>query len=294
MYSLVQYGSGYFRTLHGDKQFEKTVWFMAQLKPSSGAAISLQKNKDTLLNNITDGRALHLTLLTLHFNMKAPTEILDIILPKIAGARQLHPRITAIVNNAYDETFRRDKPVLEQVPSIYFMMGSFIAKDMIIPDGQQQIITDFRMRIYQEITKLLASNGYTIVRPFDTITDPEYAIISVVRGASRPIPIYAIPAYDFGKGIWSPHVSIGNIQDIKIKNPTLFKKFEEKVIEIARNPGEFANTKIEKFQLDTRIGKCPVYRWVGRDFYYIGKLNDPDDIKINMDTDITHVVVGSS
>ncbi len=293
MYSLIQYGSGYFQTLYGDKQYEKTVWFMALLNTSSKAAVALQKNKEILLNNIHDGKALHLTLLTLHFNLRAPREILDIILPNTSGVRQLHPRITAIVNKAYNETFRVAKPVLQQIPSIYFMMNSFMAKDMIMPDSQQQIITDFRMRIYQEITKLFQEKGYTIVKPFDTTTDPEYVIISVVKGADRPIPIYAVPSYDYGKGIWSPHVSIGNIQDVKIKNPALCKKFEERVIEITHNPGEFANTKIEKFRLDTRIGKCPVYRWVGRDFYHIGKLRDPDDMKINMDTDITHVIVGS-
>ena len=290
-HKLNQYGSGYFQTLHGSKDYEKTVWFMAQLDPSSYTARILQQNKDILLNNISDGRSLHLTLLTMHFNLRADKEVLDIILPVISGQRRLHRRITDIVNAAYDQTFRLNKPVLRQIPAMYYMMGPFMAKLFVMRDREQEIITHFRMMIYKEIEKLFAERGYTIVKPIDTTTNPEYAIVSVVKGASLPIPIYAIPEYDYGRGNWTPHISVGNILDIKTKNLALYQKFEQKVIDRATNPGDFAGTKIEKFKLDTLRGKLPVYRWAGVDFFHIAKLNDVEDMNINMATDITHVVV---
>lgn len=287
-YKLNQNAGGYFATLHKDKNKEKRIWFMAQLNTASYAAQVLQTNKDILLNKKDDMRFLHLTLLTMHFNLNAPEEVLNIILPN----GQLHPRITAMVNMAYNNTFRAAKPVLFQVPSVYFMMNSFMAKVMVMRDKEQIIITHFRMQIYAEITKLFEENGYTIKKPFDTTTDPEYTIVSVFKGASAPIPIYAIPAYDYGTGNWSPHISIGNILDIKDKNTELFRKFEKKVQERAIDPRDFAGKKIEKFKLPTLSGlKLPIYRWAGTDLYHIAKLYDPEDMTINMDRDIVRVIV---
>jgi hypothetical protein len=295
-------GGGYFKQLNQlspPAQQEKTYYIMAELNPESSITRTLQRNKDRLLANNPNGKNLHLTMLTIHINLQAPAEVLEIIHPRgVDGQSRLHQDIVDILNPAYDVVFRNPmNPIkLRTVKGYYQIMGQFMSKQCFIKGND---ITDYRMQIYRVITRLFTKKGYNL--NIDKTSNAEYVIVSAVKGASQPVPIYAIPKYDFGTGVWSPHISLAQIAgdtkntDIKSLNPPLYGKIEAHIKDAHSNPAKYGfdgNNELSRIPLTTSDGtQYKVYKDSGIELYKLADLQDPDEkiALIDMNIDISHV-----
>jgi len=295
-------GGGFFKQLNQaapPARQEKTYYIMAELNPASHITRTLQRNKDKLLANNPNGKNLHLTMLTIHINLQAPKEILEIIHPQGAdGQSRLHSDIVNILNPAYDAVFRNPaNPIkLRTMKGLYAIMGQYMSKKCFKKGDD---ITEYRKHIYRVIINLFRKQGYTL--NIDKTSDPEYVIVSAVKGASQPVPIYAIPKYDFGTGVWAPHISLAQIagdtknMDIKSLNPPLYGKIEAHIKDAHMNPAKYGfdgNSKLSRMPLNASDGKqYKVYEDSGIELYKLAGLQDPDETiaHIDMNTDISHV-----
>jgi hypothetical protein len=296
-------GGGYFKQLNQaapPSRQEKTYYIMAELNPVSDVTRFLERNKARLLANQPNGRKLHLTMLTIHINLQAPKEVLEIIHPQgVDGQSRLHPDIVNILNPAYNTVFRNpsNKIKLKTVKKYYQIMGQFMSKQCIV---KGTAITDYRMQIYNVITTLFRQKGYTL--SIDKTSNVEYVIVSAVKeGVS--VPIYAIPKYDFGTGNWTPHISLAQIagdtqrnKDIKSINPPLYRKLEAHIIDAHNNPANYGfdgTSELSRMPLITDDGKqYKIYKDSALILYDLAGLQDPDEkITIDMDTDINLVTI---
>lgn len=106
--------------------------------------------------------------------------------------------------------FQKDYELLGTTP-----IRKFYGKKYQLGTQEEHRITDFRRDIYNEIQRRL---GYPNVY-FDKTDniDPKYVIFKY-NGAD----MIAVPAYSWGVGNWTPHLSILNIGDIKTYNKPLY------------------------------------------------------------------------
>lgn len=77
------------------------------------------------------------------------------------------------------------------------------------------VITDFRKCFYKVIESKLGK-----MKIVNTISTNGH-ITFILNG----IPLFAVPAFYYGIGKWTPHISIVNTADIKIHNPVLYNKY---------------------------------------------------------------------
>jgi len=274
-------GGGFFHTQNGGR--DKTFYFMAQLKQGTDAFKELEKNKLALLNGVDNYHTLHSTLLTLTLNLDAP--MITII---SSDKKKLHPNITTNIDKFYNETFRKDKPELLQVPTLHYIMGEWISKPFVTKISKDRVITDFRMKIYTEITNLFAAKGYTI--SIDKITYPQHIVAYANKNGAKTA-IYAVPKYDFGIGQWEPHISYGKISDIRNHNPALYKQYET-LVEDPNTPATYGYRPIQATSSIIVKGKqYQLYKDSGSVLFSLTGRNEPE-YKVNMDTDISGVVIG--
>lgn len=223
-------GGGYF-----SKEIpHRTYYIMANIsKPELITALNNRRD-DILLRN-GESHTYHLTLLTIELNrsLKIYADRLENLVTKSDGQKIkiLKPEIQKMVFDAYNETFKKSRVVLSQERGRYYKMGNFYAKKYPIKSDESKLkfrdnnvptINAFRIKFYEKLRIHLGVN-FT----WD-ITDPNYAL---AINESKDI-IFAVPKYDFGIGIWEPHVSIVKDTEISDYNKDLFRKLQSSFPEL--------------------------------------------------------------
>ncbi len=298
------FGGGYFRDIGRN---EKTFYFMAHLKNSgvlSKGNRELHSHQESIMKGHT-AHMLHVTLLTLSVNLNAPRNIRGIL---VNDNNELHKDIRDNVNKFYDDTFRsetdRTKPprratTINHLPSYYQIMGNWLSKPFVVEyDDQEIVITEFRMKIYEIITRLFTLNGYKLSIDRDSNTD--HVIVSAIDNHTKiSTPIYSIPKYDFGRGNWHPHISLAKLRDdrrrdcIYTYNQDLYRRYMVTVRDpkTAEKEG-FNKGVINKNNpiIDVDGKQYTSYKDGGIVLFKLTELIDTE-YTINMDTDISGVVI---
>jgi hypothetical protein len=219
-------GGGYFKDI-GTGTNHKSYYIMADIgNPAINTAFNQRRN--CILGGASGGN-FHITLLTIEINrdLKPYAQLLEDSIKMADGKTQktLKPILQQMVTDAYNETFMRSRVILTQERGKYHKMGSFFAKRYPIA-SDAQILTDskgnitptisaFRKSFYDKLRKYLG-----VSFTFDTTSNSNYVL---AVDANKDV-IFAIPRYDFGTGVWEPHVSIVKENEIQISNPTLYGK----------------------------------------------------------------------
>jgi hypothetical protein len=73
----------------------------------------------------------------------------------------------------------------------------------------QELVTQFRLSIYTLIKQLLQQYNVTLSSTYTTIQNG--GVTFYVYSDSNNIPLYGIPDYYYGKGIWEPHISVAKL-----------------------------------------------------------------------------------
>jgi hypothetical protein len=222
-------GGGYFKDIAGAGKMtnHKSYYIMADIgNPAINAAFNQRRN--CILGGASGGN-FHLTLLTIEINrdLKPYAQLLEDSIKMADGKTQktLKPILQQMVTDAYNDTFMKSRVVLIQERGQYHKMGSYFAKRYPIA-SDAQILTDskgnitptisaFRKSFYDKLRKYLGVD-FT----FDTTSNSTY-VLAVDKYKNV---IFAIPRYDFGTGVWDPHVSIIKEDEIRISNPALYGK----------------------------------------------------------------------
>ncbi len=233
-------GGGYFDEYNktaAKKIAFKTYNIMANIKPESNIGRGLQERKDLVLKRRSNGKKLHVTLLTFEFNRSFSNK--DILnkfeFKDDTGNKSLLLNIKRIINDAYMNTFRKKPVVLKQILFKYDLMGNWFCKKFVIEsETVQNTITEFRKIFYKEIEKLLI--GHTVTFDNTDITgkpNNDYMFMKV-NGEI----LFAIPKYYFGVGVWVPHVSLASMTDLNNFNKDLYYIINAAPVASQINPNE--------------------------------------------------------
>ncbi len=262
-------GGGYFKDISGAGQPipHKSYYIMADIgNPDINKAFN--QRRDCILDSANAGHNFHITLLTIEINrsLKQYADKLEDSVQVAQGktTKTLKPILQKMANDAYNDTFRKSRVILNQERGKYNKMGSFFVKRYPI-SFDAQTLTDSKGNILPTINafrksfydKLRAHLGVNFI--FDDKSNKDYAL--AINPANGDV-IFAVPKYDFGKGTWEPHVSVVKETDIQTFNPILHGRIqathnpEDEVLKclLPYQFSELPNIDMSKDIMGVRIG----------------------------------------
>lgn len=173
----------------------------------------LDERRKVLLNGkLPKKNILHITLLQFEINDSNPNS-------NIFQKKDFLENIRKF----YDETFGTKNVKLEYSLGMYDLLGQsdkkFYVKKYCVEKCSKNVITNFRKKIYKYLETKLGK---------ETIIDKKIGEEEFKSFCYQGQELFCVPKYYYGSGVWEPHISIVNTEDIKLHNDTLFKKYQMK------------------------------------------------------------------
>lgn len=190
----------------------KMFYITANIREPSNLATSLDQRTNLLLKGKPpkNQSPYHITLLQFEIN----TDHVD---SKFFETHLSELRDYALF--AYDTSFAYNGTKLTYVQGKYDLLGQtankFLCKIYNVQNGHKRQITLFRKQVYAYLKQKLGE--YTIE---NNTANNGFAIFSL-----KGKPLIAVPAYYYGIGVWTPHVSIVNTGDVMIHNKELYDNY---------------------------------------------------------------------
>ena len=85
-------------------------------------------------------------------------------------------------------------------------------------EESKEVITEFRKLFYGYLEKSLGKFG------IENNTKNGGNVVFKLNN----IPLFVVPAFYYGIGVWTPHISIVNTADVKTHNPNLYSNYLSK------------------------------------------------------------------
>lgn len=187
----------------------------------------IDERRKTLLNgNLPSNNILHITLLEFIINKKNPNSFIF----------ENQEFITKI-GKFYEETFRNEKVKLIYELGSYDLMGKtkkkFYVKKYHLEENKTNIITSFRKKIYKYLEERLGGEWI--------ISNKIIGSDSFKSFSYNGEELFSVPIYYYGVGVWTPHISLVNTDDLKTYNEELFEVYnilndKEKQINLLLDP----------------------------------------------------------
>ena len=173
----------------------------------------LNERRNTLLNvHQTANIPLHITILQLDINQNNPNSFIF-----------NNPQFHKALRKFYNATIIKNKVTLTSKLGDYDILGQadkkFFVK-MYKPD-QPMIITKFRMMFYKYLESMFGKP--TIKTKLDHSGNKFYVFYYPNHGLK---PLFAVPEFNYGRGKWTPHISILSTNDLKRYNTSLYNQYE--------------------------------------------------------------------
>ncbi len=172
----------------------------------------LDERRKLLLNNkLPTHNMLHLTLLQMDVNKKHKL---------YTDFEKSLAEITVAVGTIYKDTFKKEQAKLKYVLGLYDLLGQtankFLSKIYELYDKNKLTITNFRKAFYQYLKSLFSV-------PYNIVDDTKTSGFALFKFGDEVL--FAVPAFYYGIGVWTPHISIVNTGDVATHNKDLYAKY---------------------------------------------------------------------
>jgi len=228
----------------GGTFFKNTTkfYFMANLTDKQIYDRLDERRAILLRGNQPKNVILHITLLQFEINQDNPDSY-------IFYTKDFHRNMKYF----FEKTFAKYKVMLNSGFGEYDLLGQgenkFFVK-LYRPD-KKMVITNFRTMFY----KYLESEfGKPKIKKRE-VNGKKYMVFSYDGH-----PLFAVPDFYYGRGVWTPHVSILNVGDIAKYNKPLYKEYQKKKSKKSKLQLLFTPIVNARFR---PIGKIKMHKHIG-------------------------------
>lgn len=190
-------GGGFFK-----KGYESTYFYIMAKITNDYIYSRLDERRKAILGENASLKNLHITLFQCEINQNHPNA-------NVFQNVDFHEHI----KKSYVDAFSKNNITLTSKLGEYDILGTdnkFLVKKYTANDSQ--IITEFRKQIYQYLDKQFGSGIKKEKQDF---------VVYNYNGQD----LIAVPRHSHGVGVWTPHVSIINTNELKKLNPTLYNQY---------------------------------------------------------------------
>ena len=189
---------------------------------------------------------LHITLLQFEINQDHPFSY-------IFYSRDFHKNL----KKYFDKTMAKKKVTLSSGFGKYDLLGQGVNKFFVklYKSNKRMEITNFRTMFYKYLQQKLGKS----TRKKKVVGGRLHYVFHYNK-----MPLFSVPDFYYGRGVWKPHVSILNIGDIRSYNKSLYRQYTKKKsskskLQLLFTPIVNAKFKpIGKIKLNEHIGNLTV------------------------------------